>query len=235
MMKMTHRRRLRAAAAAAGLLGLLAGCMTPAVNDPARTGPFFTPANVNGDAALPPAVRRVVLMPLQASAAVPADSLAALDDVFAAALGRENRFEVVTLSREECVRRLGDESLATTATLPARFLERLQAEFGAQAVLFVDVTTFRAYRPLRLGVRAKLAETGSGRLIWTFDNVFAADEPAVANAARHFFLQSDRQDVPADLTRAVLQSPSRFGAYAAAATFATLPPVKLPPARPARR
>jgi hypothetical protein len=35
-------------------------------------------------------------------------------------------------------------------------------------------------------------------------------------------------DIPADLSAAVVQSPSRFTAYAAEAMFATLPP--LPPA-----
>lgn len=236
-MKMTvparrrHARRLFTVAS----LALLAGCTTPALNDPARTGPFFTPTNVSGDAELPIGVRRVVLLPLHGGNAAPGDSVEALDAVFNAALQRESRFEVVALSRAECLRRFNAESLSSTRALPAHLLERLQSDFGADAVLLVDVTTFRAYRPLRLGVRAKLADTTSGRLIWTFDNVFSADEPAVANAARHFFLKDDRQGVPADLTRAALQSPSRFGAYVAAATFATLPPVQLPSSAAVRR
>lgn len=201
------------------------GCMTPALDDASRTGPFFTPANVGGDARMPAGVRRVVLLPLAPGPGVPAESVAALDPVFAAALQRVNRFEVVLLSREECRRRFRAGAVLSTDALPSKFLERLRTEFSAEAVMFVDVTGFRAFRPLELGIRAKLAEARSGHFIWTFDNLFSAAEPAVANSARHYFLTDDRHGVPADTTRAALQSPSRFAAYVAATAFTTLPPV----------
>jgi len=40
------------------------------------------------------------------------------------------------------------------------------------AVLFVDLTVYRAYRPLALGLRGKLARLDEPRVIWTFDNVY---------------------------------------------------------------
>jgi hypothetical protein len=64
--------------------------------------------------------------------------------------------------------------------------------------------------------------------VWTFDNVFSADDPAVANSARHHFLGADRGGVPADLTPGVLQSPARFAEYAADTMFASLPPIAAP-------
>jgi len=54
----------------------------------------------------------------------------------------------------------------------------LRRELAVDAVLFVDVTAFRAYAPLVLGLRGKLATIEGTRLVWTFDNVFSADEPA---------------------------------------------------------
>ncbi len=222
----------RAVLALAALLSL-AGCVAPPLHDSARRGPFFTPANHAGEAQLPANLRRVVLLPVAGGSAADRESAAALDAIFIAELQKQNRFEVVSLTREDCLRRFRAEEFLSTAALPPDFLAMLKREHAADAVMFVDVTAYKPYRPLVLGVRAKLAlldPESDVRLAWTFDNVFAAAEPAVANSARHHFLDSDRGGIPADLTPGVLQSPSRFASYVAAATFATLPPVYTPPA-----
>jgi len=203
--------------------------MHPGRYDEARLGPFFTPDNHVGEPSLG-GIRRVVVLPLWSGALTSVESAAALDPVLVSALQQANRFEIVTLSREECLRRYRAESVSSAGALPHDLLATLKREFAADAVLFLDLTAFRAYRPLSLGLRAKLATLDGTRLVWTFDNVFSADDPTVANAARNFFLASDHRGVPGDLTPAVLQSPSRFAAYAAATMFATLPPVVLPPA-----
>ncbi len=213
------------------LLTVLVGCGTPAFNDPARAGPFYTPANHFGEPSLG-GLRRVVLLPIAGGSFAPQETVASFDPVFAAALQRQNRFEIVALSREECLRKFQAREFSSVAALPRDFLAAIKREFAADAVLFVDVTVFRAYRPLALGLRAKLATLDGTRLVWTFDDVFSADTPAVANSARHHVLTSDRSDVPADLSPAVLQSPVRFAGYAASAMFATLPPVILPGAIP---
>ena len=213
------------------LLTVMVGCGTPAFNDPARVGPFFTPANHFGEPSLG-GLRRVVLLPIAGGSFAPPETVASFDPVFAAALQRQNRFEIVVLSREDCLRNFQARELSSAAALPRDFLASIRREFAADAVLFVDVTVFRAYRPLALGLRAKLATLDGTRIVWTFDDVFSADTPAVANSARHHVLVSDRGDVPADLSPAVLQSPVRFAGYAATAMFATLPPVILPAAIP---
>lgn len=210
-------------------LALLAGCAEPAFYDPARTGPFFVPPNVAGEPTLG-GLRRVVLLPICGGAFAPEETLATLDPLLAAALQAENRFEVVTLSRAECRRKFHAAEFSSAAALPHDLLETIRRDWAAEAVLFVDLTGYRAYRPLSLGLRAKLATVDGSRLVWSFDNVFSAEDPAVANAARRHHLGSDRGGVPTDLSSGALQSPARFAGYAAAAMFATLPPVKLPPA-----
>ncbi len=226
-------RRVRPAALSlvgAGLLLLASGCQTPAYDDPARVGPFFTPTNHSGDASLPPTLRRVVLLPVYGGALADGETAAALDAVFATELQRQNRFEVVVLDRAECRRRFGAEEFSSSAALPRDFLTKIRRDFAADAVIWIDLTAFRAYRPVAIGVRAKLATLKETRLVWTFDNVFSSDDPTVANSARHHFIDQTHASVPADLTRAVLQSPTRFATYVASATFATLPPVYLAPA-----
>jgi hypothetical protein len=169
---------------------------------------------------------------LSAPAGSTDDAVAAFDTVFAGELLKQNRFEVVTVSRAEFLHRFGAEALVSTAALPHDLMPWLQREFEPDAVLFIDLTTFRAYHPLAMGVRAKLASMDGSRLIWSFDNVFSAADPAVANSARRHFLESDRGGVPADMSFSVLQSPSQFAAYVAATTFATLPPVYVAPPPP---
>lgn len=220
-------KRLACAALTTVLLG---GCMQPGRYDPARTGPFFTPTNHVGEPSLG-GIRRVVVLPVWSGEAAPSETAADLDPVVLASLQDQHRFEIVTLSREDSRRRFRFEAFSSAAALPADFLATLRREFAADAVLFVDVTVYRAYRPLALGLRAKLATADGTRLIWTFDNVFSAEVAAVANSARNHFLEADNR-VPADLTHGVLQSPSRFAAYASAAMFATLPPVIPAPAGP---
>jgi hypothetical protein len=214
----------------AGCAALLAmsGCATPAFNDPARAGPFFVPPNHAGESNLG-AIRRVVLLPVWGGAVVSDETAAELDAIFTAALQRENRFEVVSFSRQESRRRFHSEALSAASVLPPELFPLLQREFGADAVMLIDVTTYSAYRPLALGLRAKLASIDGARLVWSFDNEFSANNPAVANSARHHFLGAG-SGLPADLTPSVLQSPGRFADYVAAAMFQTLPPLGNNPA-----
>ena len=216
-------------------LGLLAGCMNPPANDASRIGPFFTPTNHLGDPVQPAGLRRVVLMPLAGEAVAPAASLGNLDPVVSAALLRQNRFEVIALSREACLHLFGAEEFSSVEALPANFMAVLRREYTADGVLLVDVTAFQGFRPLMIGLRAKLATLQDVRLVWSFDTLFSAADATVANSARRHALDGSRSDVPADFTPAALQSPSQFMAYAADAMFATLPPLSAPPsgAKPA--
>lgn len=206
------------------VLALLSGCASPGVYDPARVGPFYVPENVAAEPNLA-GVRRVVLLPAWTPVESNRDSVADLDPVFLSALQEQNRFEIVPYSRAAFFRRFGRTALSSAAALPHDFLAHLKREYAADAVMFVDVTVYRPYRPQTLGLRAKLASIDGLRLVWTFDNVFSADQAPVANAARHFQLKAE-SSVPADLTDAILLSPSRYAAYAASTMFATLPPVR---------
>jgi hypothetical protein len=207
---------------AAGLL--VAGCEQPTVVDPARRGPFYAPHNFVGDERMPDAIHRVLLLPVHGSEFAPAEEVEALDPVFATALEKQMRFEVVTLSRAECQASFGTPDISSAAALPHDFLQDLGRKYAADAVMFVDLTAYQPYRPIVLGVRAKLATIGDHRLVWSFDEVFFASNPAVDNAVRRFFIDSGGGPMPIDMTAAALQSPTKFAAYASDAAFKTLPP-----------
>lgn len=207
------------------LLVALAGCETVPPLDGARTGPFFEPRNIRAATRLPASVRRVALLPTAGPAGVTEESLAALDSVLVSELNRLARAEIVPVGREQLARLVGARQVDSTGVLPHNLFEQIQRSTEADAVLLVDVTALSPYPPLKVGLRAKLFAFGSADLLWAFDEVFDATLPSVQNAARRHFLEgSDYLLMTADRSPAVLQSPSRFAAYAARTMFRSLPP-----------
>jgi len=204
---------------------LAAGCMSTRedVMDRVLEKQYFMPANFTGEAQLPGIVRRVVLLPVWGGHVMPVETTQALEEVFAAELQKQLRFEVVRFSRAQCLQRFGAPEFSSSGVLPHDFLAILGREFGADAVLFVDLTAYRAYRPLALGVRAKLATVDQTRLVWSFDEIFSADDPAVSNSVRRYFSHAEAAGVPLGAEQGALQSPTKFAVYVAAATFNTLP------------
>lgn len=217
-------RRFQFPLALLGAVLCLGGCESvPAIDDPVRFGPFYTPRNYSGDLMLPADIRRVVVLPVSGAGVAPVETASSLDQVIVAALQQMQRFEVIPLSREECIRWFGAGDYPSTDALPHGFLEEIARRFAADAVLFTDLTVYRPYRPQTIGLRAKLATVRDVRLLWNFDEVISADDPAVANSARRRYLKTDRATQPLDLSASALQSPSRFATFAAEAMFATLP------------
>lgn len=221
--------RVSALASTAGLaLGaclLLAGCTSgPSFNDSARVGPFFKPHNFHGDTVLPASLHRVLLLPIYAGEVADQESATTLDPILLSALQKQSRFEVVSLSRTECQQRFGAPEFSSVAALPHGLLDQLAQDYAVEAVLFIDLTEYRPYRPLGVGFRAKLATVQDVHLIWSFDEAFSATNPAVENSARHYYIAQSAGNPSVDMTASALQSPSRFAAYAADAMFGTLPP-----------
>lgn len=219
-------RSILAALAAIWVWALAPGCASTGrdIADAARQTAYFVPANHHGEKRLPATVRRVLLLPVSGGKIVPVETAVTLENVFATELLRQVRFEVVRLSRQDCLQRFGAPEFSSAGALPHDFLPSLARSFAVDAVLFIDVTAYRAYRPLALGVRAKLATVDATRLLWTFDEVFDADDVAVSNSVRRYYETGGAGHGPLDASHGALQSPSRFAAYVAAATFDTLPP-----------
>ena len=202
----------------------LAGCIGGLDKGPQYPhSPGFVPRNVYRPRETL-GLRRVVLLPPYDSFAN-ADRRQDLDRDFAAELNATGRFEVVQISRNELVALCGRDQINSTEPLPPRLAAALRGEYAAEAVLFVDITQDDPYRPITLGVRAKLVDTrGSLSILWSCDSVFNAGDPAVAASARRFQLDAGRQEFPSDQDgSSVLLSPARFARYTANAVFATLP------------
>lgn len=208
------------------------GCSSaPQVKVDWRGGPFFTATNFSGLDVMPAEVRRVAVMPLSGVDALPPESASALVSAMRTALLSEARFELTTVP-VELVRLVASRlSLASTDVLPPELFARIRRETGADAVLFVDITQYRPYAPLALGVRLKLTYCSeSPAIFWAFDTLYDAREPAVANSARNH--ATGGRSAIIDSGASALQSPSRFAAYVFADAFSTLP--KRPAPAPAK-
>jgi hypothetical protein len=103
------------------------------------SGAAFAPSNFTDLGPIPQSVRRVGVLAIH-SDAWRASELASLDAAFSAELGKFDLFEVVPISRDDLRARFGQDSVLSTSALPAQMLQRLQADFALDAVLFIDLT-----------------------------------------------------------------------------------------------
>lgn len=202
---------------------LLAGCAFLEIELPPPPVPAFAPTNYRGETRLSADIQRVAVLPVHGGEVADPESSAALDPVLLTALQRQVRFEIVSLSRADCLRMFGAPSFSSTEALPAGILEKIASTYAVDAVLFTDITVYHPYRPLALGFRAKLATPREVRLIWAFDEVFSAGQASMLTSVKDYYQGTDKS-APMDISGAVLQSPTRFGAVAADLMFKTLPP-----------
>lgn len=188
--------------------------------------PAYEPGNIYREAGvLPSHIRRVVLLPMSvfsddADLAFGRDTL---EPIMRGEIGRVRRFEVVSISRDELRLLSGRGVWSNQEKLPLDFFDRIREKFGADAVLFSELTQYRGYEPLAVGWRLTLVDTDEPHVLWAVDEVFDARIPSVAAAAiRYSDHNPDTGSTMSD-SRNVLVSPRRFGRYAAQATVETMP------------
>ena len=205
---------------------LLTGCMSQRKNSVPREAyqSKYTPRNVAGLPKIPAEVRRVVVLPIYWGRDADSDFVADLDVIFQLALQRTNAFEIVPVSRAQMYKLFGTYQLSSVQILPDNLLKVLKDQYAADAVMFLDLTVNRPYRPISIGVRARLVQMDGRAMIWAIDAIFDSADPAVARAALDFSNRSTFNRYPVDSTGGILMSPRAFAGFAADTMFGTLPP-----------
>jgi hypothetical protein len=207
----------------------LGGALTSCETAPLHTSIFqrdFKPDNVF---VYPPKLsldfQRVAVLPLAATSnrGDLADGCDALTPVLWEQLVKSKRFEVVAVAADKLRSRTGRSAWTGNEVLPPDFLTFLRREYGCDGVLFAELTTFNAYAPLAVGWRFKLVDARTGQIIWAADELFDAARPTIASAACHFEKRQESAGLATEDGWVVLNSPRRFGRYAAAAVLDTLP------------
>jgi hypothetical protein len=170
-------------------------------------------------------IRRVAVLPIAYQTPLEA-SLAGLDSALREELAKTSLFELVPISRQELDSRFNQRQFSSVEIVPAELLTTLRTEYGVDGVLFTELTSYRPYQPIAIGLRSKLIDAQSGRVRWAFDHLFDAGNLETAKAAEGYYLATNPPPAviePGYYTgAAVLQSPSRFTKYAAWEAFRSL-------------
>jgi len=177
---------------------------------------------------LPPDVRRVAVLPLtcEAQSGGLPEGCETLQPVLLSELTKTKKFEVVSVNPEDLRTLTGRLAWTGSEALPPNFLEGLQREYGCDAVLFCELSEFRAYAPLAVGWRLKLVDVRTHQILWAADEVFdATQQPRLGEVNRWQAFMRQILPTTTGTEDAWLQanSPRRFGKMALTKLLATLP------------
>jgi hypothetical protein len=107
--------------------------------------------------------------------------------------------------------------------LPENFLSKIEELTSANGVLFVDLSSYKPYRPLSLSAKAKLVDIKSGEFLWAIDETFDAGHANVIVGASMFQERKQVRALSKKTNGSALQSPRVFCKYIASTIFSTLP------------
>ena len=145
------------------------------------------------------------------------------DQTFLGELSKVGVFETIPVTKSFCIKHFGKERISSAESLPDNFLKVLIEEFGANGALFIDLHSFNPYRPISLGVRAKLVDLRSGEFMWAIDETIDAGDASVMVSANAYHRAKHVQAISKDTRNTTLQSPRLFCKFVASSLFATLP------------
>lgn len=210
----------------AGLLALNTACQNVAKKDfGPYIGPFYTVGNVYmHPSGLPDEIRRVAVLPLIPSRGNrdAERGIHHTQSVFTEEFSRNRRLDLVTVTPDRLQRMFGRRAFYADEPLPFDFLPRLQTETGCQAVLFAELTTFRAYPPVALGWKLHLFDLESEELIWAVDEVFDGGTAPVSNSMKRFIRQKHSTHGAAATELLVLDSPREMARFSLSEVIPTL-------------
>jgi len=182
----------------------------------------FVPTNLYPIERLPAYFNRVAVLPCYyPDPASPV--LEFVDEIFHQELAQERIFETIRLSTDEMKKLFGQRRISSNSNLPENFLTTIEEYTAANGVLFVDLDSYSPYRPISLGVRAKLVDLKSGEFMWAIDETFDAGHANIIAGSRVFQEKNQVRALSDRTSGSVVQSPRIFAKYVASTTFSTLP------------
>jgi len=210
------------------LLGLLAGCTSPRLEREAKDTPLgseYQPANVYKVPGESLTVTRVAVLPFIA-VDLGFPFMPEVEAALIHELRATGRFEVLIVPQRWVFETTGIPDLSYSGQLPVELLAKIEREFRTTTVLQTEVTSFRPYKPIRLGLRSRLYSASENRVLWACDEVFSAGNRKVMLGARRYAENEIDQPYPLQSSYSALLSPRRFAGYVGQTLFNTLPPVE---------
>ena len=206
---------------------LLAGCSsTPSM----PKNPFqkkevpvvYKPANTYSVEFLPNNFSRVAVLPVHHDPAMGAD-VQVLSSVILSELNGKGVLEAVPVSAADLKSMSGRESWNSADPLPPTLFSQIRSRYSADGVLLVDITSYYPYKPVTIGLRAKMSDIQSRQVLWSADSVFNAGRSDIQEAALYFQKRKSGTPFPLEDSGTILQSPRYFTRFAASTLLDTLP------------
>lgn len=225
--RLTHRIRQSAhLGLIATLCGLFAGCSTTVdyVKNrvlPEPPAPATEPTNFYIEPSDVAPIRRIALMPVY-SPDTNHQTQAILDQAFFNKLSETQLFEVVMITREDLARRFSARAFNSAAPITDTLFNYIEEATYADAVVFFDVTSYRPYKPVKLGIRSKMLRLEDRKIIWAIDQSFDTGDQRVAEEALDYQSEIRANPTPTHQPDRILISPSVFIYFAAERSVQTL-------------
>ncbi|MDR4509765.1 MAG: hypothetical protein MRJ65_16285 [Candidatus Brocadiaceae bacterium] len=164
-------------------------------------------------------VRRVLLLPFEYDV----DREAVIDEVteaFAVELRKIGQFEIVLPLENKSVASLKHE-IWVKGSFDIHTIIMLQKQYDVDAIIFGEITHYRPYEPMSLGVKVGMVSTDNGAVLWSADGVFDSNENEVAELVQHYF-ESTHQKTALYGWKLILLSMRRYSQFVANQITATL-------------
>jgi hypothetical protein len=166
-------------------------------------------------------IRRVVLAPFE-DEAHSGPERAAIQHAFAQEFEKETSIEVLMIDDAARMEAAQDDRPRRTGQYHLESILELALRHDADGVLFGTITSYRAYAPQKLGIRADLISANSGLLLWSAHADFdMADDDARSTLESHYKKYSAKEPQALSWDHA-LNSPGRFASLVSAEAVATL-------------
>lgn len=225
-MKLTAKAAIPVLVAALFALAGLSGCKTVSTFNSRHDTTFGKKQEVTNvhvsEKRLPEHLRRVALLPVYKGSYDHID-MSLVEENFNQELAKRRLFELVVVEPERMEEVFGVERYSSVEPLPTSLLSKLHEIYAIDGVMLVDITYYKAYQPVGMGIRAKLLDGHTGEIVWAADELFDGANPTTSNAARKFFQTESVNQYPLQRTQSVLHSTARFSKYVANAIYDTIP------------
>jgi hypothetical protein len=200
----------------------LGGCRKSEQEKIIAQAPPYQPVNLYPRERLPTYFNRVAVMPAFCDSSS-STALSFIDDLILQELSKSRLFEPARVTPQESFSLFGKERLGSFESLPEDFFDQLVNKYGANGVLMVDIHSYRPYRPISIGVRAKLVDLKSGEFMWAIDETIDGGDASVVVSAINFQKSKHVQALSDKTMGSILQSPRLFSKFLTYSIFSTLP------------
>ena len=207
----------------AGISFMLAGCETP---PPKANVAFYlrSPEDLRN-------VQRVVFVELPATSAG-LEVSTCFSDAIAQAIASQRLFHIEVIRRDDPVHDLLPTNRRRPFTIEE--LRQIRDALRVDAVLVGDITTYKPYPHMKMGVYLRLLDLKNGRLVWSVDDTWDAQQKDIEKRIEYYFHKNvgDQYD-PVDWRLATV-SPimfQKFVAYEISQTLRVDPPQPLETAK----